>query len=143
MRQAHAYSGQLLRNMIDEFADKFPKLKEPDHAVNRCKFYAQALTGYLRDRGFPAHCYHVSHVKNKKLYPDAHAQWREKPASEWTHYVVRVGSLIIDLTSRQLDPKGDHPLILRYAELKDIWNEVERDAFVTKVAKELHTRKRD
>ncbi len=140
MRQQNAFSGRLIRNLVDEFTEKFPKLQDPDHAIGRCKFYSMRLTGYLRDRGFPAHCYHVQHVKDKKQFPDAHAQWREKPAAEWTHYVVRVGSIIIDVTSRQLDPKGDHPLFLRYSELKDLWNEVSRDKLVTDVANELHTR---
>ena len=137
MKSTTAISGQVLRNLVDEFIADFPKLTEPDHAVNRCKLYAYELCIFLRKRGVRAHIYHVQHIKTKAAWPRAHTQWIEKRPQDWTHYVVRVGPLIIDVTSRQLDPDSAHPLILRYSELKDMWHTTERDDFVNRVAKEF------
>lgn len=127
----------MLRNLVDQFVDQFPKLTDPDHAMGRCKFFSYELAKFLRQRGVRAQIYHVQHIKSKAAWPKAHTQWREKRPQEWTHYVVRVGGLIIDVTSRQLDPDNTHPLIIRYEELQDMWNTVERDHFVNRIASDV------
>lgn len=137
MKTQTSISGQVLRNLVDEFIADFPKLTDQDHAVNRCKLYAYELCIFLRKRGVRAHIYHVQHIKDKAAWPNAHAQWKDKRPQDWTHYVVRVGPLIIDVTARQLDPDASHPLILRYSELQDMWHTTERDHFISRVANEI------
>lgn len=126
-----------LESLVEEFAKRFPHLKKPDIAIGRCKFYSMELAMFLRARGIKAQLYHVQEIKNRKLWPRAHPEWLGTRSKEWTHYVVRVGGLVIDLTSKQLDSQHPYPHIYPYRELLDTWNVVERDAFINRVATEL------
>jgi hypothetical protein len=137
MKQTQVTPGSVLRHLVDEFVERFPKLAKKEAAMGRCKLFSYELALFLRKRGVKAHIYHVQHIKKKAAWPNAHTKWIDTRPQDWTHYVVRVGGLIIDVTSRQLDPDSSHPLIIKYEELQDMWNTVERDRFMNSVAKDL------
>lgn len=137
MKVISAGPAERLAMLVHQFVRNFPALEKPDVAIGRCKFYSMELAKFLISNGISATVYHVQHIRNPEAWPNAHKDWKETNAKKWSHYVVRAGNAIIDVTSRQLDPDGQHPRIMPFKELTKSWKIVERDNFITKVTKEL------
>ena len=126
-----------LKKQVGDFVKDFPNLEKPSIAIGRCKFYSMELARYLQNKQIPAQVIHLQGIRDKDKWPNADSQWLERPASEWSHYVVRVGDQAVDITSRQLDPDTEHPWIFSYSTLAKIWKTVERDELINDVVQEL------
>ena len=128
-------NANLLRH-IDDFRKHFPSLQTRDGAYNKCKFVTMELCKWLRNRNIRAIPVHIQGT-DKSKYPEAHQDWQDKRGSQWTHYVVKVGNYVYDLTARQFGPQEDLVKITRYQDLQGRWDTVERDRFISKWIDEL------
>lgn len=116
--------------LVSEFARKFPSLQTKAGAHNKCKLISMELAAFLRKRGIKAKLIHVQGVRDKKSLPDAHQEWLDRQAKEWSHYVVKSGSRYFDLSARQFDPNADVPSVNTRPQLAERWNLVESDDFL-------------
>jgi hypothetical protein len=124
--------------LVNTFCLEFPDLGNPDIAEGRCKFYSYELVKYLKAHGINAELYHVQGISNYADWPNARKTWLDTDPDDWTHYVVVVNGVCIDVTSRQLDPNSQHPNIRPIKGLLQDWNIVERDIFLNDIAQEIH-----
>ena len=95
------------------------------------------LAKFLQERNVDAHLLHLQEIRNKEDWPNARPQWIKAKPKDWSHYVVRVGDVVIDVTSRQLDPSNPHPNVMTLENLKKLWKTVETDNFLEKIVQEL------
>lgn len=124
--------------MVQDFVRRFPGLATKSGAYNRCKFMSYELALYLRRRGVKASTVHCQGLTANSTWKDtAHQAWVEKPRKEWSHYVVRVGDVLIDVTGRQFDPKIEHPRFTSRAESRQDWETLENDVFMNKVIRDV------
>ena len=129
--------GVVLDKLVEDFARRFPKLETKSGAFGKCKMLSFELALYLRRRGVQAKLIHVQNAQKKEWKATAHSKWTSQPQSGWSHYVVQVGSTVIDITGRQLDAKAEHPRIFTRAELNTEWATVENDVFLNGIVKEV------
>jgi hypothetical protein len=122
---------------VNEFSRNFPKLSTQKGAVNTCKMISYELCKYLRSRGINALMYHVEKCA-PGTYPKPHKTWADKKESEWSHYVVKVGSRCFDLSARQFDSNLPHPYTCSIAELRRTWDVVESDKFLNRLVLEFN-----
>lgn len=132
-----AYTPQRLDALVEEFALKYPTLGKSNVAIGRCKFYSMELAIFLRERGINAQLYTLSGIQDKNAWPRANQEWIDTVPRAWAHYVLRIGDIAIDITSRQLDYRSPHPNIYPFEQVKQDWKNVKRDHFLTKVSKEI------
>ena len=117
-------------DIIREFCTRFTSLPKANGALNKCKFVSYELAKHLQKRGIPARLIHLQGVKSQDDFPDAVQFWKDKPADEWTHYVVKVGSRYYDLTARQMIKDAEYPHVTGLKLLKEQWVKVESDSFL-------------
>lgn len=111
---------------IEAFAAHFPKLANPKDAFGKCKYVSFELARWLRRRNISAVLVHMQEP-DITLWPQADERWHEKPASEWSHYVVKVGGQLYDLTARQFDPDIPTVNVVSLVAAKQQWKVVEID----------------
>lgn len=131
-------AGVQLDKLVAAFTKCFPKLATKNGSFGKCKFLSYELALFLRRRGIKAKLIHVQGVQRGCPWlTSAHITWQEKPRSEWSHYVVSVGSVFIDVTGRQFDSKAEHPRIYSARELDAHWESRNVDAFLNKVIEDV------
>lgn len=54
-----------------------------------------------------------------------HEEWRRMGRRQWTHWVVVVGPLYIDVTARQFDPALGHPQFDTLKSLRERWDVID------------------
>lgn len=127
-----------LETIVQSFCARFPNLQTRSGSYNRCKFISYELALHLRRRGIKAKALHVQGLQPECPWMQtAHQTWVDKPRKQWSHYVVAVGSTIIDCTVKQFDPSMTSPWITTRAELKTHWVTVETDTFVNNMITEV------
>lgn len=99
------------------------KVRQP---FNRCRTTSHDLADALVASGIPASVIRCSGLQT--YAPDADRRWLKLgPQLYWTHYVVRVEDIVIDLTRRQFVPKAEKVHIQPYAEFAAEWLDIGRD----------------
>jgi len=128
-------SNEYIDRLILEFMRRFPSLTTRSGAYDKCKLVSLELAAFLRKRGLKASMIHLQTPTD--AYPNACSQWLEKPAEEWSHYVVKVGTRLIDATARQFDPKADVPQVLPMSVMRTKWKVIEEDSFLDRWVTEV------
>lgn len=123
--------------VIKAFLDSIPGLEQrlstKEGALNTCKYVSYELYKYLTKQGMQAKIFHIQNPIT--INSEAHTFWLEKPIAEWTHYIVVVDNIAIDLTSRQFNQYNPIINITPIESYYLQWKTVEYDDFVTGVAK--------
>lgn len=92
-------------------------------SYNLCHETSFKLMDDLQTGGFDAQMLRCSGLKTDA--PDADDRWiKLAPQSLWTHFVVRVGEDIIDLTRRQFFPSSGYPFIQSNTAFEAEWNTI-------------------
>lgn len=111
------------QGIIDAFCHRNRRLARPDGAFDRCRTVSGDLLSDLADAGIEAVAVRMSCCQ--KWMPDAHPKWLALAGSYWTHYAVRIGDLLVDVSARQFDPDSAFPAIVPLEDAKGTWMEVE------------------
>lgn len=121
------------------FVKKYPYLKTPDGAVNRCGEYSRHIVRCIwdlakhpnvaksRPKWLPAlRKAHVLHMeKPRPKWPRRHIYHRRNPKI-FNHCVVRVGDWTLDLTRRQIDPRCALPFVQHIDQVRRDWRSIKR-----------------
>ena len=100
------------------------------------------LALYLQQRGINARVTHLEGCK-PGVYPNPHKIWRDKPSSQWSHYVVTVGRWTLDMTAKQFDTALGVPHMERLSSIREKWSTVEEDNIINNwVSETLNVRTR-
>jgi hypothetical protein len=121
--------------LVNEFASNFSTLLTQSGAIGKCKLVSYELTKYLRKRGLKAALVHVQGVK-AGVYPNPHRNYVDKPRKDWSHYVVKVGHVTVDLSVRQFDTTLPYPYFSTLHEMRQQWDVVETDKFINRWVRE-------
>lgn len=116
---------------VAQFLYRFPGLQRMNSAYGRCKLISYELAKFLREHGVKAFIYHLEGIAPAH-YPKAHQEYNQKKHEEWSHYIVKVGQMGIDLTARQFDKQAPVPHVAPMSEFRKIWTKVEKDDFMNK-----------
>lgn len=122
--------------LIQQFAERHPRFSTKNGARGACKFASWELTKFLRRRGIHAKLVHLEGCKADQ-YPDAHPKWLDIDRKEWSHYVVKVGSVCYDLTAKQFDSNFTCPFTCNLAHLRGVWDTVESDHFLNTLVRDF------
>jgi hypothetical protein len=94
-----------------------------DESFNLCHETSFKLMDDLQTGGFDAQMLRCTGLKTDA--PDADDRWIQlAPQSRWTHFVVRVGEDVIDLTRRQFFPRSGFPFVQSYSAFNAEWRDV-------------------
>lgn len=92
-------------------------------SYNLCRETSIKLSDDLLCNGFSAQVLRCHGLKTEAL--DADARWLAlSKQSFWVHYVVKIGSDIVDLTRRQFFPQSGFPFIQSFSACEAEWDSV-------------------
>lgn len=136
MKQLISSVPSAVYSLLTEFLARHPRFDVKAGAKGACKIVSYEFAKALTKRGIDAKLYHLEGI-DPKAYPNAHSTWQNKPAKEWSHYVVKIGSTCFDLTARQFDSDLPQPYVCPMSELRKIWTTVEPDDFLNTMVDEF------
>lgn len=93
---------------------------------NLCRETSMRLSDDLVYEGFPAQVMRCHGLKTDA--PEADARWLGLSLpSFWVHFVVKVGTDVVDLTRRQFFPLSGFPFVQSYSACEAEWESVSVD----------------
>jgi hypothetical protein len=97
--------------------------KVGEESFNLCHETSFKLMDDLQSGGFAAQMLRCSGLNTDA--PDADDRWiKLAPQSLWTHFVVRIGEDVIDLTRRQFFPRSGFPFVQPYSAFEAEWTNI-------------------
>ena len=114
--QADEDSLQIVKDQLDQ-AYSTVALKEDE--FNKCYDYAEQLFNRAKEKGLDAELVQVAGYQGDDSKADE--RWKEIPKKYWKHYVVKMGTTVLDPSASQFDPNAE----TKYPErtLNKMWDE--------------------
>ena len=114
--QADEDSLQIVKDQLDQ-AYSTVALKEDE--FNKCYDYAEQLYTRAKQKGLDAKLIQVAGYQGDDSKADE--RWKEIPKKYWKHYVVKMGTTVLDPSASQFDPNAE----TKYPErtLNKMWDE--------------------
>jgi hypothetical protein len=98
-----------------------------DEPYNLCRETSIRLSDDLLCQGFPAQVMRCSGLRTDA--PEADARWLALSVqSHWIHFVVKIGTDVVDLTRRQFFPLSGFPFVQSFHTCEAEWDSVGVDA---------------
>ena len=126
---------RLVSKEIRRIKKALPSLATKEGSYNKCKFISYELCTRLRSMGVNARMVHIGGCSEDR--PNAHSKWTNKDPAKWSHYCIRIGTTVIDMTAKQFGEEFAYPLVTTMTELRKSWELVHDDKFLNALADEI------
>ena len=119
--------------LVDPNTSKDPELKQAiqkritqlkEDKFDRCFEYAEQLFNRAKEKGLDAELIQVADYQGDDSKADE--RWKEIPKEYWKHYVVKMGTTVLDPSASQFDPNAE----TKYPER--LLNKMWKDQYVIK-----------